>query len=214
MPSLRRLAMLAPGARATAEQLPEKTTSVGHVSTAPVRVYAARMVGLPIFDPQGDQVGNVRDLVAAVRSEVNQPRVLGMVVEVFGRRRIFVPMTRVTNIDRGHGSTTGLLNMPLLEQPPTETLVIGQLLDHTVAITEAGVTGTVYDVGMEHARNRDWVLSRVAVQEPGSPFRRKGQTHVVEWRGVEGLTRRDAEQGATLLIAQLAEMKAADAANV
>ena len=47
------------------------------VSTAPTRVYAARLVGLPIFDPQGDQVGKVRDLVVAVRSEASQPRVLG-----------------------------------------------------------------------------------------------------------------------------------------
>jgi len=184
------------------------------VSTAPTRVFIARLVGLPIFDPQGDQVGKVRDLVAAVRSEVNQPRVLGMVVEVFGRRRIFVPMTRVTNIDSGHVTTTGLLNMRRFEQRPTETLVVGQLLDHTVTITETGVTGTVFDVGMEQARNRDWVLSRVAVEEPSSTFRRRGQTHVVEWRGVEGLTRREAEQGANRLIAQLSEMKAADAANV
>jgi len=184
------------------------------VSTGPTRVYVARLVGLPIFDPQGDQVGKVRDLVAAVRSEVNQPRVLGMVVEVFGRRRIFVPMTRVTNIDSGHVSTTGLINMRRFEQRPTETLVVGQMLDHTVTITETGVTGTVYDVGMEQARNRDWVLSRVAVQEPGSTFRRRGQTHVVEWRGVDGLTRREDTQGATHLIAQLSEMKPADAANV
>jgi len=184
------------------------------VSTAPTRVFVARLVGLPIFDPQGDQVGKVRDLVAAVRSEVNQPRVLGMVVEVFGRRRIFVPMTRVTHVDGGQVATTGLLNMRRFEQRPTETLVIGQMLDHTVTITETGVTGTVYDVGMEQARNRDWVLSRVAVQQPGSTFRRRGQTHVVEWRGVEGLTRQESEQGATRLIGQLAEMKPADAANV
>ena len=32
-----------------------------------------------MFDPPGDQVGKVRDLVVAVRSEVHQPRVLGMV---------------------------------------------------------------------------------------------------------------------------------------
>ena len=184
------------------------------MSTAPTRVYVARLVGLPIFDPQGEQVGKVRDLVAAVRSEVNQPRVLGMVAEVFGRRRIFVPMTRVTSIDSGHVTTTGLINMRRFEQRPTETLVVGQMLDHTVTIVETGVTGTVYDVGMEQARNRDWVLSRVAVQEPGSTFRRRGQTHVVEWRGVDGLTRREAEQGATHLIAQLSEMKPADAANV
>jgi Mg/Co/Ni transporter MgtE/sporulation protein YlmC with PRC-barrel domain len=184
------------------------------VSTAPTRVYAARLVGLPIFDPQGDQVGKVRDLVAAVRSEVSQPRVLGLVAEVFGRRRIFVPMTRVTNIDSGQVYTTGLLNMRRFEKRPTETLVVGQMFDRTVTITGTGVRGTVYDVGLEQARNRDWVLSRVAVQEPGSTFRRRGQTHVVEWGEVEGLTRREEAQGATHLIAQLAEMKPADAASV
>jgi flagellar motility protein MotE (MotC chaperone)/sporulation protein YlmC with PRC-barrel domain len=184
------------------------------VSSTPARVYAARMVGLPIFDPQGDQVGKVRDLVAAVRSEVNQPRVLGLVAEVFGRRRIFVPMTRVTNIDSGQVYTTGLLNMRRFEQRPTETLVIGQMLDRTVTITSSGITGHVYDVGMEQARSRDWVLSRVAVMEPAHGLRRKGQTHVVEWRDVEGLTRREDKQGATHLIAALQEMKPADAASV
>jgi Mg/Co/Ni transporter MgtE len=184
------------------------------VSTAPVRVYVARLVGLPIFDPQGEQVGKVRDVVAAVRSEVKQPRVLGLVAEVFGRRRIFVPMTRVTNIDSGQVYTTGLLNMRRFEQRPTETLVIGQMLERQVTIPSTGVSGTVYDVGMEQARNRDWVLSRVAVREPGRGFRRRGQTHVVEWSEVDGLTRRDDTQGATLLIAQLSELKAADAAQV
>jgi flagellar motility protein MotE (MotC chaperone)/sporulation protein YlmC with PRC-barrel domain len=188
--------------------------TVSPVSTAPTRVYAARLVGLPIFDPQGDQVGKVRDLVVALRSEVNQPRVLGMVAEVFGRRRIFVPMTRVTNIDSGQVYTTGLLNMRRFEQRSTETLVIGQLLDRTVRIPGAGVTGTVYDVGMEQARNRDWVLSRVAVQEPAKGLRRRGQTHVVEWRDVEGLIGREEKQGATHLIAALNEMRPADAANM
>jgi flagellar motility protein MotE (MotC chaperone)/sporulation protein YlmC with PRC-barrel domain len=184
------------------------------VSTTPVRVYVARLVGLPIFDPQGDQVGKVRDLVAAVRSEVTQPRVLGMVAEVFGRRRIFVPMTRVTNIDSGQVYTTGLLNMRRFEQRPTETLVIGQMLDRTVRITSSGISGTVYDVGMEQARNRDWVLSRVAVQEPAKGLRRRGQTHVVEWRDVEGVTSREESQGATHLIAALNEMRPQDAANM
>jgi Mg/Co/Ni transporter MgtE len=181
-------------------------------------VYAARLVGLPIFDPQGDQVGKVRDLVVAIRSETNQPRVLGMVAEVFGRRRIFVPMTRVTHIDSGQVYTTGLLNMRRFEQRPTETLIIGQLLDRTVTIddgpNDGTVTGTVYDVAMEQVRTRDWVVSRVAVQEPGKGLRRKGQTHVVEWRDVVGLVGRDPAQGATHLIAALNEMRAADAANV
>ncbi|MBM0125046.1 magnesium transporter MgtE N-terminal domain-containing protein [Pimelobacter simplex] len=184
------------------------------MSTTPTRVFAARLVGLPIFDPQGDQVGKVRDLVVTLRTEGTQPRVLGMVAEVFGRRRIFVPMTRVTNIDSGHVYTTGLLNMRRFEQRSTETLVIGQMLDRTVTIKDSGVTGTVYDVAMEPARTRDWVLSRVAVREPSKGFRRRGQSHVVEWRDVVGLSRTDDRQGATHLVAALNEMRPADAASI
>jgi flagellar motility protein MotE (MotC chaperone)/sporulation protein YlmC with PRC-barrel domain len=198
---------------------------LGVVSTAqpgpgkPGRVYAARLVGLPIFDPQGDQVGKVRDLVVAIRSETSQPRVLGLVAEVFGRRRIFVPMTRVTNIDSGQVYTTGLLNMRRFEQRTTETLVIGQMLDRSVTIASTGISGTVYDVAMEQARTRDWVLCRVAIQEPGKGLRRKGlgrrgQTHVVEWHDVVGLVGREPAQGATHLIAALNEMRPADAASV
>jgi Mg/Co/Ni transporter MgtE len=58
------------------------------------------------------------------------------------------------------------------------------------------------------------VLSRVAVQEPSKGFRRRGQTHVVEWRDVTGLTRTDEGQGATHLIAALNEMRPADAASI
>ena len=177
-------------------------------------MYAARLVGLPIFDPQGDQVGKVRDLVVAIRSEGSQPRVLGLVAEVFGRRRIFVPMTRVTNIDSGQVNTTGLLNMRRFEQRSTETLVLGSCFDRTVTITATGVTGTVYDVGMEQARNRDWVLSRVAIQEPAKALRRRGQTHVVEWGEVEGLARREPTQGATHLLHALNELRPADPASV
>ncbi len=192
--------------------------NVAAVSTTPNRVFVARLVGLPIFDPQGDQVAKVRDLVVALRTETSQPRVLGMVAEVFGRRRIFVPMTRVTAIDSGQVHTTGLLNMRRFVQRSTETLVMGQMLDRTVTIKdpakEGGITGVVYDVAMEQARNRDWVLSRVAVQEPSKGFRRRGQTHVVEWRDVSGLTRTEPSQGATHLIAALNDMRPADAANM
>ena len=81
------------------------------MSTTPTRVFAARLAGLPVFDPKGDQVGKVRDVVVVMRSQVRQPRVVGLVVEVFGRRQIFAPMTRVISIDSDSVITTGLLNM-------------------------------------------------------------------------------------------------------
>jgi Mg/Co/Ni transporter MgtE len=186
-----------------------------HVSTSPNRVFAARLAGLPVFDPAGDQVGKVRDLVVALRTSTQQPRVLGLVVEVFGRRSIFVPMTRVTHVDSGQVITTGLVNMRRFEQRSTETLVFGQLLDRKITVRESGIEGTVYDVAMEQARSRDWVLSRVAFQQGAKRFGRKGQTHVVDWAEVDGLTLPDKdEQGATHLLAAMEEMRPADMANV
>ena len=184
------------------------------MSTTPNRVFAARLAGLPVFDPQGDQVGKVRDLVVALRTGPQQPRVLGLVVDVFGRRSVFVPMTRVTHVDSGQVITTGVVNMRRFEQRPTETLVFGQMLDRKVTVRESGVVGTVYDVAMEQARNRDWYLSRVALQEGSKRFGRRGQTHVVEWNEVDGLTLPEESQGATHLLAALEEMRPADLANV
>lgn len=186
-------------------------------STA-TRVYAARLVGLPVFDPRGDQVGKVRDLVVTLRTAAKQPRVVGLVVEVLGRRRVFLPMTRVTAIDADQVVTTGLLNMRRFEQRQAETLVMGELLDSTVQVrvgSDEPLTATVYDIGMEQARNRDWVLSRVAVTEPSTRFRRRrGQSHVVEWRDVDGLGTPQEGQGAVHLVAALNEMRPADAATV
>ena len=88
------------------------------------------------------------------------------------------------------------------------------MLDRKVTIRESGVTGTVYDVAMEQARNRDWYLSRVALQEGSKRFGRRGQTHVVEWDEVDGLTLPEESQGATHLLAALEEMRPADLANV
>ena len=69
------------------------------MSGAGSRVYAARLAGVAVFDPLGDQVGRVRDVVVVFRTGQPRPRVVGLVVEVPGRRRVFLPMTRVTSID-------------------------------------------------------------------------------------------------------------------
>jgi flagellar motility protein MotE (MotC chaperone) len=184
------------------------------VSTSANRVFAGRLSGLPVFDPAGDQVGKVRDVVALIRPGGLPPRVLGLVVEVFGRRSIFVPMTRVTHIDSGQVITTGVVNMRRFEQRPTETLVLGQMLDRVVTVKGSGVRGTVYDVALEQAKNRDWVVRRVALQEGSKRFGRRGQTHVAEWRDVEGFTTPEEAQEATHLLAAFEEMRAADLANV
>ncbi|NDI23497.1 MAG: hypothetical protein EBY76_10690, partial [Betaproteobacteria bacterium] len=55
--------------------------------------------GTAVFDPNGDQLGKVRDAVATLRTNNQPPRILGFIVEVPPRKRIFVPITRVTSIN-------------------------------------------------------------------------------------------------------------------
>ncbi len=185
------------------------------MSGSPSRVYVARLAGLPVYDPNGDQVGKVRDVVVMLRQGTQPPRVLGLVVEVFTRRRIFLPMTRVTSVDAGHVITTGLVNMRRFEQRPTEVLVLGEMLDRTVTIHETGTTAVVFDMAMEQWRTRDWVLSKVAVREGAKRFRRRrGQSHVLDWIDVSGFAQMEEGQGATHILAAFESMKPADLAGV
>lgn len=183
------------------------------MSTFPSRVFAARLRSLPIFDPAGDLVGRVRDLVCVLRP-TSPPRILGLVVEVFGRRAIFVPMTRVTHIDSDQIITTGVINTRRFQQRPNETLVFGELLDRVVRVVESGLEGTVYDVALEQERSRDWLVTRVAIQHGSKRFGRRGQTQVLRWDEITGLGHQPSEQGTTHLLATMHELKAADLAHV
>src|SRR4051794_33978036 len=163
------------------------------MSGAPTRVFIARLAGVAVFDPNGDQVGRVRDVVTALRIDRQPPRVLGLVVEVQPRRRIFVPMTRVTAVDVGQVITTGLVNLRRVEQRPTETLVLGEMLDRKVTLRASDGAAeelTVLDVAMEAARTRDWLLTKVFVRKGAatSRFRRKAETKVVDWDAVSGFS--------------------------
>ena len=85
-------------------------------------------------------------------SPARRPRVIGLVVEVAGRRRVFVPMTRVTSVEGGQVITTGLVNMRRFEQRGNETLVVAELFERPVQVrTDEGevVDATVEDVGIE-----------------------------------------------------------------
>jgi Mg/Co/Ni transporter MgtE len=181
--------------------------------SGPSRVFIARLAGLAVFDPNGDQVGKVRDLVVTIR--IGQPpRVLGLVLEVLGRRRVFLPITRVTSIDAGQIITTGLLNMRRFEQRATETLVLGELLDRRVTLTESGEQATVVDVAMEQTRTRDWVITKVYVRKGTRGLRRRGETLTVDWNAVTGLSLQEEVQGAANLLATFEKLRPADLATV
>jgi CBS domain-containing protein/flagellar motility protein MotE (MotC chaperone) len=181
--------------------------------SAPTRVFIARLTGTPTFDPSGDQLGKVRDAVAALRSGDRPPRIIGLVVEVPPRRRIFVPMTRVTSIDASGVVISGLLNLRRFEQRPGERLVVGELLDSPVTLVQEDTTVTLLDVGMEHQRNRDWEVTKVYVQRKGKRLRRRGEQFVVDWNEITGLTLDGEDHGTTQLLESFEKLRPADLAH-
>jgi len=156
----------------------------------------------------------VRDVVVTLRHGSNPPRVLGLVIEVQPRRRIFCPMTRVTSIDAGAVVTTGLLNIRRFEQRSGETLVMSELLDRRVTLLETDEVVTVQDVAIMQERSRDWVVSRIFVKKPGKGLRRRGETLTVDWNAVSGLSLHDPQQGVDSLLATVEKLRPADLANV
>ncbi|RFU88413.1 magnesium transporter [Streptomyces triticagri] len=180
------------------------------------RIFVSHLAGTAVFDPNGDQVGRVRDLVVILRIGNRPPRLLGLVVELSTRRRIFLPMTRVTGIDSGQVITTGVLNVRRFEQRPTERLVLGELLDRRVTLVETGEEVTVLDIAVQQLpARRDWEIDKVFVRKgKGGALRRKAEAFTVEWSAVTGFSLEEQAQGAENLLATFEQLRPADLANV
>ncbi len=178
-------------------------------------MFVARLVGTTVFDPIGDPVGRVHDVVVLIQLRGN-PRAVGLVIEVAGRRRVFMPLSRVTAIEPGAVITTGLMNIRRFEQRAVETLVMGELFDRVVTMRDGSGTVTIRDVAIEKDRGLDWKVTRLFVQRASSgPLGlRRGETMNVRPEEVTGLAGSTEQQGATALLATMEDLKAADLADV
>ncbi|HEU4361365.1 MAG TPA: CBS domain-containing protein [Mycobacterium sp.] len=158
------------------------------------RVYAARLGRMLVLGPVGESVGRVRDVVVSISIVRQQPRVLGLVVELTSRRRIFVPILRVAAIEPNAVTlNTGNVSLRRFNQRPGEVLVLGQVLDTKVRVTDpelpelADSDLVITDLGIEQSRTRDWMVTRVAVRNVRR-LGRRGSVYVVDWHNVQGLT--------------------------
>jgi len=120
----------------------------------------------------------------------------------------------VTALDPGQVITTGVVNMRRFQSRPGETLVLAEMLDRQVTLTEDGTTVTILDVAMQLARTRDWELTQVFVRKGGGGFRRRGETEVVRWDEVTGFAQLEQNQSAASLLATMDKMRPVDLASV
>jgi CBS domain-containing protein len=182
------------------------------VTTTPNRIYLARLAGASVFDSSGDQVGKVRDFVITPRTKF--AAVVGVVVEVAPRRRIYVPMTRVTAFDPRSLVISGMVNLRRFERRPGEQLVMAEVLDTRVTVRASGERAVVEDVAMSQERTREWNITRVFVRKNAGGFGRRGATVTAEWNEVDGLVTATSDQGVESLLATALTMPAPDVANL
>ena len=187
------------------------------------RVYVARLSRMLVLGPLGESFGRVRDVVISISIVRQQPRVLGLVVDLATRRSIFIPILRVAAIEPDAVTlNTGNVSLRHFEQRPGEVLVMGQVLDTSVKVNDpglpelAGLDVAITDLGIEQSRTRDWLVTRVAVRTPRR-LGRRGPVHVVDWQNVQGLTPSALAlpgQGVAQLLAQFEGRRAVDVADV
>ena len=148
------------------------------------RVFLAKLAGTPVFDPNADRVGKIRDAIASLRQDNLAPRILGFIVEVPQRRKIFIPITRVTSINDGGVFITGSLNIRRYQPRHGEIALLRELLDHKTRLIENGNVVIIEDIGMELRDNKDWYAEHVHVQEKTRSFGRRS-TQTLSWSSVE-----------------------------
>ncbi len=177
------------------------------------RVFVARLAGCSVFDPAGDRVGRARDVVVVYRKS-ESPRVVGLIVEVPGKRRVFLSIGRVTSIGSGQIITTGLINLRRFEQRGGEVRVIAELLGRRVDLRDKSGEATIEDVAIEESAPGEWVVGDLFLRRPrsASPFS-KGATTFATWGQVREKNAPGEAQSAEQLVATYSDLLPADLAS-
>jgi flagellar motility protein MotE (MotC chaperone)/sporulation protein YlmC with PRC-barrel domain len=178
------------------------------------RVFVARLSGCSVFDPVGDRLGKVRDVVVIYRKD-DPPRVVGLVVEIPGRRHVFVSIGRVTSIATGQVITTGLINVRRFQERGGEVRVMSELLGRRVFLKDGSGTAVIEDVAIERNRLGEWDVGQLFLRRPrtsASPFA-KGPTTFANWAEVREQQEPGEAQSAEQLVATYADLRPADLAN-
>ena len=178
------------------------------------RVFVARLAGCSVFDPAGDRLGKVRDVVVVYRKS-DPPRVVGLVCEIPGRRQVFLSIGRVTSIAAGQVITTGLINVRRFQQRGGEVRILAELVGRRVFFRDGSGEAQIEDVAIERNRLGEWDVGQLFLRKPktsASPFA-KGPTTFANWDEVQESSTPGEAQSAEQLVASYSELRPADLAN-
>ncbi|WP_146792295.1 magnesium transporter MgtE N-terminal domain-containing protein [Agrococcus baldri] len=171
-------------------------------------VFVARLAGAGVFDPAGERIGKVRDVVSVPRQDAS-PRVVGLVVEDRGRQRVFLSIGRVLSIGGGQ-LIAAAISERRFSQRGSERLLLADILGRTVTLQD-GTSATLEDLSIAERGPGEWEVDELFLRKPKiGPFG-KGPTTLAHWNEVRH--EHDAEHDTEHLLASLDELPAADAAS-
>ncbi|KAB1503967.1 magnesium transporter [Corynebacterium sp. 320] len=184
-----------------------------------LRVFAGRLAGMVLIGPDGESVGRIRDVVITIHDK--RGTVLGMVVEVAGKRRIFLPMGRISAITESDvTSVSSNINLRPFKSRAGELSLHDDLVGAKIHTDDPeheelhGKALEITDVEIARTRNREWEIRSVAVIQRGRLGRRNSVT-ILPFNHVHGL--HAGGTGAVDLnaevIASFKNLRKADAAN-
>lgn len=158
------------------------------------KVFAGRLVGLQVRGPDFEVIGRVRDVVVNVRTDASS-RAMGLVVELVNKRRIFVPMLRISAIEPSDVTlNTGSVSMRAFAARTAELTVLGDLIGSKVRTDDPDHEDLhakpveIADIELERTRTRDWVISQVAVFSQRPKFGRAPTLRTIPWKHIQGVS--------------------------
>jgi CBS domain-containing protein/sporulation protein YlmC with PRC-barrel domain len=175
--------------RARYEQRVERLTTLRHVRSELVSL--AGLIGKPVLNQSGQQIGHVADVVARWDSNQPYPPVTGLIVRV-GRRRAWLPVDAVEEVSRERVRLrTSRLDLRDAERRPGEVELARDVIDHQLVDTDgarvirasdlyvARVAGVVQLVGVDVGFNS--LLRRLG---PARFRSRPTPDKVIDWASI------------------------------
>src|SRR3984957_14027093 len=148
--AVRRPAPAVSALRARYEQRVERLTALRHVRSELVSL--AGLIGKPVLNQSGQQIGHMADVVARWDSNPPYPPVTGLIVRV-GRRRAWLPVDAVGEVARDRiRLRTARLALRDVALRPGEVELARDVIDHQLVDTD----------GARVVRASDLYLARVA----------------------------------------------------
>jgi flagellar motility protein MotE (MotC chaperone) len=179
--------------------------------------YVGRLTGATVYDPIGDPLGRVVDVVLHEFSAM-QIQAVGLVIEV-GKKRVFLPMTRIISIHPNQVITNGVLNLRRFKQRKMEILAIQDMLDLDVTLLQDNKRAVILDIALELQKRGEWEVRKLFIETYGSQkkglFRKTQSAQMaVGIEEVKTLKKNNRPQGTKRLLEEWESLKPAEIAEL